>query len=193
MNPTYTRLGALVTVLAVALVLVTEAAAGTPAEVPTFAGPIVITPTGQTPESLTLGALLDRLQIPYTHDPMLVPRKLEGYNTLMLAMGASLKGLGAAGIDQQEELQRDHMVVDAAREKGMSVIAVHIGGTARRNAIADRFITPFVPKADLILVLREGNQDGLFTQLSEEHGLPLVEVDDFVQLLGVLAAMFAAP
>jgi hypothetical protein len=179
----------IVTIMAVALTTLSIAQSES-VEVPKFEGPIAITPTGQTPCSMTMSALFARLQIPVTHDPMLLPRHLPGHNTLIVAMGASLKGLGAAGIEQQEEMQRDHMVIDAAKAAGMKVIAAHIGGAARRNAIADRFITPFVEKADLLLVLAEGNEDGLFTRLSEEHGVPLIVVADVVELLAVLDAMF---
>ena len=159
-------------------------------DIPKFDTPIVITPTGQTPCSITMNTLFARLEIPVTHEPLLLPRDLAGHNTLIVAMGASLKGLGAAGIDQQEEMQRNHMVIDAAKDAGMKVIAAHIGGSARRNPIADRFITPFVPKADLLLVLAEGNEDGLFTTMSEEHGVPLIVVEDVAELLLVLGSMF---
>lgn len=172
------------------VLLATAAAQSDVPDIPKFDLPIVMTPTGQTPCSITMTALFARLQIPVTHEPLLVPRDMTGFNTLIVAMGASLKGLGAAGIEQDEEMQRDHMVIDAARNAGMKVIAAHIGGTARRNAIADRFITPFVPKADLLLVLAEGNQDGLFTTLSEEHGIPLIIVQDMNELLAVLEEMF---
>jgi hypothetical protein len=149
------------------------------APLPTFDRPILVTCTGQTPGSLTLTTLLDRQGIKVTHDPLVVPSKMAGYKTIIVVMGASLKGLGAAGINQEEELDRDRMVFKKARELGMKIIAAHIEGTARRNAIADKFITPFVPQADFLLVYEEGNKDGLFTKLSAQSKVPLVVFKDF--------------
>lgn len=177
--------------LAVVLVLGLAVAglAAAPA-VPKFDKPILVTCTGQTPGSLTLITLLERLGIKATHDPLVLPSKMGGYKTLVVVMGASLKGLGAAGIDQDEELERDQMIFKKAKDSGMKVVAAHLEGTARRNAIADKFITPFVPKADFILVVEESNKDGLFTRLSQQHKIPLLVVKDFTELPNVLKAMF---
>ncbi|MCX6549778.1 MAG: DUF6305 family protein [Acidobacteria bacterium] len=146
---------------------------------PRFEKPILVTGTGQTPGSLTMTTLLDRLGIKTTHDPIVLPSKMGGYKTMIVVMGASLKGLGAAGINQEEELDRDRMIFKKARELGMKIVAAHIEGTARRNAIADKFIIPFAPQADFILVFEEGNKDGLFTTLAAEKKVPLVTFKDF--------------
>jgi hypothetical protein len=39
-------------------------------DIPKFEKPILVTCTGQTPGSLTLSTLLNRLGIAHTHDPM---------------------------------------------------------------------------------------------------------------------------
>lgn len=158
--------------------------------IPKFEKPILVTCTGQTPGSLTFMNFLSRLGIKAIHDPMVLPSKMTGYKTMVVVMGASLKGLGAAGIDQDEELERDNLIFKKAKDSGMKIIAAHIEGTARRNAIADKFITPFVPKADFLLVLEESNKDGLFTKLSKQHNIPMVVFKDFSELPDILKAMF---
>ncbi len=161
------------------------------ADLPRFDKPILVTCTGQTPGSLTLTTILTRLGIKVTHDPLIVPSKMAGYKTIIVVMGASLKGLGAAGINQEEELDRDVMVFKKARQLGMKIVAAHIEGTARRNAIADKFITPFVPQADFLLVFEEGNRDGLFTKLSAQSKVPLVVFKDFRdEFANIVKAMF---
>ncbi len=158
--------------------------------IPKFPSPILITCTGQTPGSLTLKGFFDALGIKATHDNLILPSKMGGFKTLIIVMGASLKGLGAAGIDQDEEMERNEIVVKKAKDTGMKVIAAHIEGVARRNAIADKFITPFVPKADFLLVLEESNQDGLFTKMSEQYKIPLLVFKDFTELPAILEKMF---
>lgn len=179
-----------VALLAAAAVLLCGAAGWAAADIPKFEKPVLITCTGQTPGSLTLATLFDRLGIKATHDNLVLPSKMGGYKTLIMVMGASLKGLGAAGIDQDEEMERDQIVLERAKKTGMKVVLAHIEGTARRNAIADKFITPFVPQADFLLVLEESNKDGLFTRLAQKHKIPLVVFKDFSELPAILKAMF---
>jgi hypothetical protein len=182
------RACAVLCVLALALVGGLPVLAAT--QIPKFPKPILVTCTGQTPGSLTLSTLLDKLGIKATHDPMILPSKMGGYKTLVMVMGASLKGLGAAGIDQDEEMERDEIVLAKAKSSGMKVVLAHIEGTARRNAIADKFITPFLPKADLLLVLDESNQDGLFTKAAQKNKIPMVTFKDFSELPYILKQMF---
>lgn len=180
-----------VILLAALLVAISISSAGGAAvAIPKFPSPILITCTGQTPGSLTLMGFFEAVKIKATHDMMILPSKMGGFKTLIIVMGASLKGLGAAGIDQDEEMERDTIVVKKAKDSGMKIIAAHIEGTARRNAIADKFITPFVPSADFLLVLEESNQDGLFTQLSEKYKIPLYVFKDFSELPAILEKMF---
>ena len=49
--------------------------------------------------------------------------------TLILAVGGSSKGLGAAGIDADQELARTDALISAAKEKGIIVLALHTGGS----------------------------------------------------------------
>jgi hypothetical protein len=178
-------------ILAFVFLLVVALRADRTDQLPRFEKPILVTGTGQTPGSLTMMTFLGRLGIKATHDPMVVPSKMGGYKTMIVVMGASLKGLGAAGINQEEELDRDKMIFKKARELGMRIIAAHIEGTARRNAIADKFITPFVPQADFLLVFEEGNKDGLFTKLAAEHKVPLVVFKDFKEeFANIIKAIF---
>ncbi len=158
--------------------------------IPKFPSPILVTCTGQTPGSLTLQGFMDAVGISSTHDAMVLPSKMGGYKTMVVVMGASLKGLGAAGIDQDEELERCKMVFKKAKGSGMKIVAAHIEGVARRNAIADKFIIPFVPEADFLLVMEEGNADGLFTKLSKQHNIPMVTFKDFSELPNILVSMF---
>ena len=178
---------ALVTVLMVAMFIGGTTVAQS---IPKFESPILVTCTGQTPGSLTFQSFMDAVGIKSTHDNMALPSKMGGYKTMVVVMGASLKGLGAAGIDQDEEMERCEMIFKKAKDSGMKIIAAHIEGVARRNEIADRFITPFVPQADFFLVMEEGNQDGLFNKLSQQHNIPMVVFSDFTELPAILMAMF---
>ncbi len=61
-------------------------------------------------------------------EKVLEPEQLEGYQTLIIGIGGSVKGLGEAGIDTQSEIDRINRVIEAARKQDMLIIAMHTGG-----------------------------------------------------------------
>lgn len=160
------------------------------AQYPKFPKPILITCTGQDPGALILEQLFERLGIPATTNELIVPSKMGGFKTMIAVTGASLKGLGAAGLDQDEEMERDNLIFKKAKDSGIKIVVAHIEGSARRNEIADKFIVPFVPKADYLLILEESNKDGLFTKLSKQYNIPMTVFKDIAALPEIIKAMF---
>lgn len=159
-----------------------------------FELPLLITCTGQTPDYLTVYNLTRELDIGAVNDPLTPfnPREMQeqGYQTMIVVMGVSLRGLGAAGLNLQRELKRCELVFEKARELQIRIIGVHIGGEAGRNAIADRFITPFAPQCDYLMVLAKGNKDSLFNRIAEENKIPLNVFQTFAELSAIITAMF---
>jgi len=113
-------------------------------------------------------------------------------------MGASLKGMGAAGIDIDDELERTAALIAAARKEGVKVIGAHIEGLKRRAQVAaagdttdEQSIDAVAPLADLLLLNKEGNSDGRFSVIAKAKGIPLVEVEKNVDLITELGKLFA--
>ena len=165
---------------------------GSVPEIPKFELPLLITCTGQTPGYLTVYTLAKKLQIEAVNDPLITSRKMkeQGYKTMIVVMSVSIKGLGAAGLNQQEEFERCKLVFKEAKELGIKIIGAHIGGEVRRNVIADKFITPFAPQCDYLMVLAEGNKDGLFNEIAAKNNIPLNVFQTFAELLAIMTAMF---
>jgi len=67
---------------------------------------------------------------------------------------------------------------------------MHIGGMARRGELSDRFIAAVVPASDHLVIVREGNEDGLFTKLSTQSKITLESVEKLAELDGVLRRIF---
>jgi hypothetical protein len=116
---------------------------------------------------------------------------LESHHTLILSLGASLKGLGAAGLDIEQEMVRVRDLIQAAEEKDVSILMLHLGGEARRGQLSDRLINEFIPHAGKVIVVASGNQDGLFTRLCQNNSIPLVEVKRVASALEPLQDCFA--
>ena len=112
------------------------------------------------------------------------------YKTLIIGVGGSQKGLGAAGVDADVEQERVDAVVAKAEEADMTIIVAHIGGSARRGELSDGFISAVSPKADYLLVVAGGDDDGLFTQIASENGIPMDTVETLADVGTVLPKAF---
>ena len=153
--------------------------------------PAVLTSVGQSADIEMVRVLLTRAKIPFRSDAQLQANGLGSDDkTLILVIGGSSKGLGAAGISTEDEMKRSQALVKKARDMGMKIIAVHVGGEARRGSLSDGFIKFAVPESDYVIVVSDGDKDGLFTNLTKEAKIPCDKVDKISSVGAPLAAAF---
>lgn len=152
--------------------------------------PILLTSVGQSADVQMVKALIDKTGFTYTMDNAATADSIGDAKTLVLAVGGSTKGLGAAGIQAEDELARAEALIKAAREKGLKVIALHIGGEARRGELSDKFVNAALPVADYILIVESGNEDGLFTKIASEGDVPMDSVTSISEVGPVLKKAF---
>jgi len=159
--------------------------------------PVLITSAGQSPDDNMIRVLANRLGIEIVHDPLIRAKEIGDVKTVLIAVGGSAKGLGAAGIDIHEEEQRIKEILDKmdklkAKNPGeYLVVSIHIGGEGRRGDISQRSIDAAAPRSDLLVVWKEGNQDGMFTEMAKKHNIPLISLDVVRDLQDVLKELFA--
>jgi len=187
-----------------ALVFLTASFAGQDQEAKAEA-PVLITSCGQSIGPTTIAFVLKRLGIPYDKSELAAPETLRAkagagtpYKSLIITMGASLKGMGAAGIEIEDELARAAALIAEARKLDIKVIGAHIEGLKRRSQGAaagdttdEQSIDAVAPNSAILLVLKEGNADGRFTVISRAKRIPLVEFEKTVDLIPALEKMFA--
>jgi hypothetical protein len=175
-------------------------AAGPKAELP-----VLITSCGQSIGPTTIKVVLQRLKMAYEIDPLATPELLRAkaqagtpFKSLIITMGASLKGMGAAGIQIEDELARAAALIAEARKEGIKVIGAHIEGMKRRSQGAaagdttdEQSIDAVAPNSDILLVLKEGNADGRFTVISNSKKIPLIEFDKTMDLIPALDKLFS--
>lgn len=157
---------------------------------PLFQQPLLITSAGQSADVQLASVLAKRAGLGSTLSKLATAEELENRKTVALVIGASLKGLGAAGLDVAEEKKRVSLLIEEAQKKGIPILCLHLGGEARRGQLTDEFISDFLPHAQMAIVLKSGNKDGLFTQICKEHDIPLVEVEKTVEALEPLKQAF---
>lgn len=149
-------------------------------EAVTVPEPLLITSAGQSADAALIEVVLRRSGITSTLSELLDEATLaeSGAGTLIVVLGGSQKGLGAAGINTDEEIARVEQLLDWAEANDVVLVGVHVGGEGRRGPLSERFITGTAPRMDLLIVTSEGNADGYFTDVAAEEGIEFVELTD---------------
>lgn len=141
------------------------------------ASDIALTSVGQSPDAMMVRVVLKNMKVQNDYNNLMKAEDLKDQKVLIAVVGGSSKGLGAAGINKEEEKERAIKLIEAARQKGMKVLVMHVGGAGRRGQLSDMFIEAVVPYADAVIVVKGGNDDGLFTKLLEGKNVPMIEAD----------------
>ena len=142
-----------------------------------FQGPVLVTSFGQSTDGSMIEQVMKRLKtVAYTYNPTATSADLGGVKTVVIAVGNSTKGLGAAGISQDQETARAKEFMAAAKKAGVKVICCHIGGATRRGALSDAFADMVLPLSSFILVKEDGNEDGKFTSFAAANNIPITLV-----------------
>jgi hypothetical protein len=115
------------------------------------------------------------------------------YKTVIMAIGASLKGMGASGLTLEAEEARLKKVIDYCRSNKIYIIAVHIGGESKRGAAGsdnERMIDAVAPFSDYLIVTSDSDKDGRFTKIANTKNIPLTKVQYALGLVDILKKIF---
>ncbi len=188
--------------LALVLALVAAAAAplfAQPAATPKAQAPVLLTSCGQSPGPARIKVFLQRQQIPYDMLDTATVKDLgaKPYKTLIVVTGASLKGMGAAGVSINDEIARVNALIAEAKKKGITVIGGHVEGMERRAKGAaagdnsdEQSIDAVCPKSNFLIVRKDGDEDGRFTAFQKKN-IPVVFFEKNTELAELLKSIFA--
>jgi hypothetical protein len=184
--------------------------------------PVLTTSAGQSPDVETLNIVMEEAGLGYDYCDVPTPEMLAPgvglggkesgpgfhveiksdlakfpkgtpYKTVIFAIGASLKGMGASGLTLETEEARLKKLIDTCRQNRIFVIAVHLGGESKRGAPKsdnERMIDAVAPYADSLIVTKDSNKDGRFTTIAKNKNIPLSEVEYALGLVDILKRMF---
>ena len=150
--------------------------------------PVLLTSCGQSPGPTMVKLFLGRLEVDHELLDQATAQNLMDaqsagtpYKSLIIVTGASLKGMGAAGVSMREELIRTEALIAEAKRQGITIIGAHVEGMDRRAQGAaagdnsdEQSIDAVMPMADVMVVRLDGNEDRRFSLLSEAEGVPLI-------------------
>ncbi len=192
-------------------------------EAPKSGLPVLTTSAGQSPDVTTLNIIMEEAGILYDYCDVPTPEIIadgvglggrqskdtgfyvevysdltkypEGtpYKSVVFAIGASMKGMGASGLTLEDEEARLKDVLEFCQANGIFIMAVHIGGESKRGAAGsdnERMIDAVAPFADYLVVTADSNKDGRFTTIAQKNSIPLTEIEYALGLVDIVKTVF---
>ncbi len=150
-----------------------------------FKAPVLLTSGGQSADLQLVKTLLTRENIAFNVKPLATAADLEQVGSVIIVLGGSSKGLGAAKVSAEEESARMTALLGAAQERKVPVLAIHVGGKNRRGALSDEFNRLGARGADELIVVAGGDDDGLFKGVAAERSI-LFEIAPKISDVGAL-------
>ncbi len=189
-----------IAVCAALVVAVAVTAAAQPAA-PKAQAPILVTSCGQSPGPVRVTVFLKKLALDFDYKETATAKDLatKKYKSVIIVTGASLKGMGAAGVEMKDELARTAALIDEARKQGVVIIGAHVEGMARRAQGAapgdnsdEQSIDAVCPKSQILLVRKDGDQDGRFTTISKARKIPILLFEKSLEIATVLKNLYSS-
>jgi hypothetical protein len=177
----------------------------TPAATPQKAGlPVLLTSCGQSPGPTKFDIFLKKLKLDYVYNLQataadLIAKSKSGapFKSIIIVTGASLKGMGAAGVSINDEISRIKALMAEAKRQNVKIIGAHIEGMARRAQGAapgdnsdEISIDAVCPQASLLVVKKDGDEDGRFTTISKDKNIPMISFEKNLDLETVVKDLF---
>jgi len=153
--------------------------------------PVLVTSIGQSLDAFQVQLAVRRAGIAFQYDPRAGADKLAEVKTVFLAVGASLKGFGDAGITIKDELARTGKLLDAAKSNGTTIVVLHMGGEERRDVLSNQLIELTAPRAHQLIIREDSDADGMFAGIAKTGNIPLTVIDNVINLRKPLQEMFA--
>jgi hypothetical protein len=115
------------------------------------------------------------------------------YKTIIFAIGASLKGMGASGLTVNAEVKRLSKIIEYCKQNKIFIIAMHAAGTSGRGAPGsdnEKMIDAVAPFADYIIIAADSNKDGRFDSIAKDKGIPITQVEYALEIVDILKQVF---
>ena len=139
--------------------------------------PILITSAGQSVDALMIKILAEQAGLKFTYNQLAQSGDLSGHETLLFVSGGSTKGLGAAGIDKEQELVRVQSLIEEAQKLKKQIVTMHVGGKNRRGSLSDTFNKLTAENAHCLIIDKDGDEDNLFGKIATDREIPIYYIE----------------
>ncbi len=158
-----------------------------------YPAPFLMTAAGQTPDALMVKIVAQKNKLDFTFEALAEADDLAGNKTLVLVMGVSMKGLGSAGIDMDEEFDRINGMIEKARKDDIGIIGIFAGGAGGRGGrdeLTDSVIAEVAPRVDYLVVIKTGDKDGYLKSIAEKNSIPLTYMNTIMDMNKIVPQIF---
>jgi hypothetical protein len=166
--------------------------------------PVLLTSCGQSPGPTKFDIFLKKLKLDYVYNAQATAADLSAkgkagppFKSIIIVTGASLKGMGAAGVSINDEISRIKALIAEAKRQNIKIIGAHIEGMARRAQGAapgdnsdEISIDAVCPFASLLIIKKDGDEDGRFTTISKDKNIPMIPFEKNLDLETVVKDLF---
>jgi len=161
-----------------------------PVEPKTYLQPALLTSCGQAADVQILKGLCARAGVDVKYRALASGDSLSDVKAVMIVAGGSSKGLGAAKADAGAEETRIKGLVKAAQKAKLPIIVFHVGGEARRGALSDPFNKLAAEAGEVLIVGKEGDQDGFFKKIAEKSKARYILIENAAAVPVILKELF---
>jgi hypothetical protein len=156
--------------------------------------PAIVTSVGQSLDAFSVQLAVKRAGVEPEYDAQMTADEVAKADakTIFLAVGASVKGFGEAGISIDQEIARTTKILDAAKAAKMKVVMVHLGGKDRRDDLSDQLIKVVAPRSDVIIVVPGSDDDMLIKKIADNAAIPYRVTASAITLAEDIKAAFGS-
>ena len=161
--------------------------------------PVLVTSCGQSPGPLKLTVFLKRLGIDFEYKSDATaqgPRRQEVQDDHHRHR-CQPEGHGRRRRVDEGRVGADRRPHRGGEEAGVMLIGAHIEGMARRSQGAaagdnsdEQSIDAVCPHSQILLVRKDGDEDGRFTTIAKKHNIPMLAFEKNLDVEGVLKSLF---
>jgi hypothetical protein len=173
-------------------------------QAPKLGQPVLLTSCGQSPGALKIKVFMAKLGIEHVYNLQasaadLEAKKKDGkpFKSVIIVVGASLKGMGAAKVSIDDEIDRAKKLIAEAKKMGIKVVGAHVEGMERRAQGAapgdnsdELSIDAVCPQSELLIVRNDGDEDKRFTAIATGKKIPKMGFEKNMELSDVLKSLY---
>ncbi len=153
---------------------------------------VLITSIGQNLDALIIKTIFDEMKVKADFQPVAPSKVLAEYEQIIVSPGISYKGIAAAGMTVQDEINRARVLAEAAHKHPSQVILMYLGGFLQGDAKSQELIEILAPRADVIIVYKDcGGPIDYFRRVSEERSIPIFTIENLGGLSEELSCIFS--
>lgn len=151
---------------------------------------VLITSAGQSTDTYMIKDIANKLMIHNFFMPQADKADLEDISSVIVVVGYSGIGEKLHKVSFMDEKKRVTKLLDAATEKKLPIITIHLGGNLRMDEKSYELLKLSAEKSDYIIALDSANEKNEFSELANNLDIPLTLVEDVKDISEPFASAF---